>query len=65
VKAVLEKYPNKFAVRGLTRDINTEHAKSLQKSGVEMVKANINDVDSLKAAFKGAYGAFCVTDFNP
>jgi uncharacterized protein YbjT (DUF2867 family) len=31
--------------------------------GVEMVKADHNDPESLKAAVTGAYGVFGVTDF--
>ncbi len=28
-----------------------------------MVKADLDDVESLIAAFKGAYGVFCLTNF--
>ncbi len=30
-----------------------------------MITANTENVDSLKKAFSGSYGAFIVTDFNP
>lgn len=50
-----------FAVRALTRDINSAKAKALAQSGVEVVAANVDDLESLKKAFAGAYGAYCVT----
>ncbi len=65
VKAILEKYSHQFAIRGVTRDLNSEKSKALVEKGVEMVTANTEDVESLKKAFAGSYGAFIVTDFNP
>jgi len=35
----------------------------LADAGVEVVTADLDDVKSLTAAFTGAYGAFCVTNF--
>src|SRR5450432_1458381 len=52
-----------FAARAITRDVTSAKAKDLAKLGVEIVAANIDDVESLKRAFKGAYGAYCVTFF--
>jgi uncharacterized protein YbjT (DUF2867 family) len=52
-----------FAVRALTRDSGSEKAKELEKSGAEVVAADVDDVASLKRAFQGAYGAYCVTFF--
>ncbi|MEO8168650.1 MAG: NmrA/HSCARG family protein, partial [bacterium] len=52
-----------FAVRAITRDVNSDKAKALAKLGAEVVAANVDDSESLKRAFKGAYGAFCVTFF--
>ena len=31
--------------------------------GAEVVKADLDDVESLKKAFAGAYGVYCVTNF--
>ena len=31
--------------------------------GAEVVAADVDDLESLKKAFAGAYGAFCVTFF--
>lgn len=63
VRAILSDPSGEFSVRALTRDVNSDKAKELAKSGVEIVAANVDDVESLKQAFRGAYGAFCVTFF--
>lgn len=61
VRAILKDPAGGFAVRALTRDVNSAKAKELAKLGAEVVAANVDDVESLKKAFRGAYGAFCVT----
>jgi uncharacterized protein YbjT (DUF2867 family) len=53
----------KYALRGVTRDLESAKAQALMQRGVEMVKADLNDVESLRAAMRGSYGAFGVTDF--
>ena len=63
VRAILADPSGGFAVRALTRDPNTAKAKELAALGAEVVAANVDDTDSLARAFKGAYGAFCVTFF--
>ena len=62
-RAILNDPNSGFAVRGITRDVNSDKAKELAKMGAEVVAADISDVESLKQAFKGAYGVFCVTFF--
>ncbi|MBI5214146.1 MAG: NmrA/HSCARG family protein [Ignavibacteriae bacterium] len=62
-RAILNDANSEFAVRALTRDINSEKAKELAKLGAEVVAADVDDVESLKKAFTGAYGAYCVTFF--
>ena len=62
-RAILNDPESPFAVRALTRDVNSEKAKALAALGAEVVQANVDDVESLKSAFAGAYGAFCVTFF--
>jgi uncharacterized protein YbjT (DUF2867 family) len=52
-----------FRARALTRDVNSAKAKALAALGAELVTANVDDVESLKRAFAGAHGAFCVTFF--
>ena len=60
-RAILNDKNSQFAVRAITRDVNSPKAKELAKLGAEVVAADVNDVESLKRAFKGAYGAYCVT----
>ncbi|MBI3812310.1 MAG: NmrA/HSCARG family protein [Nitrospirae bacterium] len=63
VRAILSDKNGGFTARALTRDVKSDKAKALAKLGAEVVAADIDDVESLKRAFKGAYGAFCVTFF--
>jgi len=63
VRAILSDKSGGFAVRALTRDVNSDKAKELAKLGAEVVAADVHDVESLKRTFTGAYGAFCVTFF--
>lgn len=63
VRAILANEDGGFAVRALTRNVTSDKAKSLSKLGVETVAADLDDVVSLKRAFAGAYGAFCVTNY--
>jgi uncharacterized protein YbjT (DUF2867 family) len=63
VRAILNDNDARFAVRALTRDVNSDKAKALAALGAEVVQADVDDVESLKAALSGAYGAFCVTFF--
>jgi len=63
VRAVTSDSNSGFTVRAVTRDINSGKAKELAKLGAEVVAANVDDPESLKRAFAGAYGAFCVTFF--
>ncbi len=52
-----------YSIRAITRDPGSDKAKSLAARGVEVVKADLNDLDSLKAAFRGASAVYAVTDF--
>src|SRR5271157_6343830 len=63
VRAILNDPNGGFAARALTRDVNSDKAKELAKLGAEVVSADVDDLESLKRAFDGAYGAFCVTFF--
>ncbi|MFB3777449.1 MAG: NmrA/HSCARG family protein [Bryobacteraceae bacterium] len=63
VRAIASEPGSGFIARAITRDANSEKAKALAKLGAEVVAANVDDVESLKRAFRGAYGAFCVTFF--
>ncbi len=61
VRAIQRDASGGFQARALTRDPNSEKAKALAQLGAEVVAADVDDVESLKKAFAGAYGAFCVT----
>jgi uncharacterized protein YbjT (DUF2867 family) len=63
VRAILKDPQGGFGVRALTRDPKSEKAKQLAKLGAEVVAANVDDPESLRRAFQGAHGAFCVTFF--
>jgi NAD(P)-dependent dehydrogenase (short-subunit alcohol dehydrogenase family) len=52
-----------WSIRGLTRNPASDAAVKIANSGIDIVKANLNDVESLKAAFKGANYIFAYTDF--
>ncbi len=52
-----------FRARALTRDVNSAKAKELARLGADVVPADVDDEETLKKAFEGAYGAFCVTFF--
>jgi len=62
-RAILSDKSGGYGVRALTRNSLSGKAKELKKLGAEVVTADVDDVESLKRAFHGAYGAFCVTFF--
>jgi uncharacterized protein YbjT (DUF2867 family) len=63
VRAIVSDPGSGFVARALTREVNSDKAKALARLGVEVVAANLDDVESLKRAFAGAHGAFCLTNF--
>lgn len=62
-RAILNNPSGDFTARVITRDPNTDKAQALAKLGAEVVAADVDDIESLKRAFQGAYGAYCVTFF--
>ncbi len=62
-QAILSDPNGGFTARALTRDADSDKAKELAKLGAAVVAADVDSVESLKNAFRGAYGAFCVTFF--
>jgi uncharacterized protein YbjT (DUF2867 family) len=62
-RAILADPSGGFACRAITRDPSKDKAKALTSTGAEAVKADIDDVESLKKAFAGAYGVYGVTNF--
>jgi uncharacterized protein YbjT (DUF2867 family) len=63
VRAILRDPEGGFAARALTRNVNSDKARELARLGAEVVAADVDSEESLKEAFAGAYGAFCVTFF--
>jgi uncharacterized protein YbjT (DUF2867 family) len=63
VRAILADAKAEFSARALTRDATSEKAQDLARRGAEVVAADLDDVDSVRKAFAGAYGAYCVTNF--
>jgi uncharacterized protein YbjT (DUF2867 family) len=50
VRAILNDPKGGFAVRALTRDVDSNKAKRLQQLGAEVVAANVDDPESLERA---------------
>jgi uncharacterized protein YbjT (DUF2867 family) len=63
VRAILNDAGGGFAARALTRDVNSAKARELAGLGAEVVAADVDDAESLRRAFEGAHGAYCVTFF--
>lgn len=63
VRAILNDVNGGFALRALTRKTTSDKAKDLARLGAEVVAADLDDVESLKKALQGSYGAFFVTNY--
>jgi uncharacterized protein YbjT (DUF2867 family) len=63
VRAIMNDEGSGFTARALTRKPDSDKAKALAALGAEVVQADLDDVESLKRAFAGAYGVYCVTNF--
>lgn len=53
-----------FQLRGITRDPSKDSAATLNTKGVEMVKGDLENIESLKVAMKDAYAVFAVTNWQ-
>jgi uncharacterized protein YbjT (DUF2867 family) len=63
VRAILADKGGQFKPRALTRNADSDKAKALAAAGAEVVVADVDDPATLRRAFEGAHGAFCVTFF--
>jgi uncharacterized protein YbjT (DUF2867 family) len=63
VRAILDDPQGGFTVRAITRNPDSEKARALAELGVEVVRGDVDDSDSLQRALAGAYGAYFVTFF--
>jgi uncharacterized protein YbjT (DUF2867 family) len=62
-RAILAEPGGEFAVRAITRHVDSDKAKALAALGAQVVAADTDDPASLAGAFAGAHGAYCVTNF--
>jgi uncharacterized protein YbjT (DUF2867 family) len=62
-RSILADKTGPFRARALTRDVNSDKARALAAAGAEVVAADLDDPPTLRRAFEGAHGAFCVTFF--
>jgi uncharacterized protein YbjT (DUF2867 family) len=63
VRAILNDPRGGFTVRAITRNTKSDKARELAQLGVDLVAADIDDEASVRKAFEGVQGAFCVTFF--
>jgi len=63
VRAILRDAGGDYRARAITHNPNSEKAQQLASLGVEVAAADVDDENSLRRAFDGAYGAYCVTFF--
>lgn len=63
VRAIVTDPSSGFVARALTRNVDADKARALATLGAEVAAADLDDVESLKRAFAGAYGVFCLTNF--
>lgn len=60
-RALLER--GRFDVRAFTRNPESSAARELQAAGAEIVRGDLDDRASIRAALEGVYGVFGVTNF--
>ncbi|HKJ46678.1 MAG TPA: NmrA/HSCARG family protein [Balneolales bacterium] len=63
VRAILNDPGSPFDVRAITRKLHSNKAIDLELLGADVVEADFDDLESLKQAFRGVYGVFCVTNY--
>jgi uncharacterized protein YbjT (DUF2867 family) len=62
-RAILADPAGGFAVRALTRKVDSDNARALAAAGAEVVAADSDDEASLVRALQGTHGAYFVTNF--
>ena len=62
-RAILADPSGGFTARALTRKPDSDNAKKLAAQGAEVVQCDTDDVESVRKAFAGAHGAYCVTNY--
>ncbi|GAD99261.1 NAD dependent epimerase/dehydratase, putative [Paecilomyces variotii No. 5] len=64
-KAVIAAFTGnvQYRIRGVTRNPESASARTLASQGIDIVKADLNDLQSLIAAFEGSHVIFGLTDY--
>jgi uncharacterized protein YbjT (DUF2867 family) len=62
-RAILEDPRGGFAVRAITRHVDSDKARALAGLGADVVAADLDDAASIERAMAGAYGVYGVTNF--
>ena len=62
-RAIMSDPDSGYACRAITREPESAAARALADHGATVLRADLDDYDSLVRAFDGAYGAFCMTNF--
>jgi uncharacterized protein YbjT (DUF2867 family) len=62
-RAILNDKNGEFSLRAITRNTNSDKAKALADAGAEVVSADMDNQESLTAAFRDAYGVYAVTNY--
>jgi uncharacterized protein YbjT (DUF2867 family) len=62
-RAILDDPGGGFAVRAVTRKVDSDKARTLAAGGAEVVAADLDDAASVERAMQGAYGAYGVTNY--
>jgi uncharacterized protein YbjT (DUF2867 family) len=55
---------HRVPIRAVTRNPNGDKARALVQRGVEVIRADLEDADSVRAAFDGASAGFAMTTHN-
>ena len=62
-RTILAREDDEFSVRALTRRPDSDAARGLADAGAQVVQADLDEPESVRRGFQGAYGAFCLTNF--
>ena len=62
-RAILDDPQGGFALRAVTRHVDSDKARALAAAGAEVVAADLDEPGSVERAMQGAYGVYAVTNF--
>ncbi|ODR11802.1 nucleoside-diphosphate sugar epimerase [Mycolicibacillus koreensis] len=62
-RAILADPEQTFALRAMTRTVDSPAAQELARSGATVVPADLDDEDSVRRAFDGAHGVYVMTNY--